>query len=159
MILVTNRFEIPLTKGAVALVDAADFEWLSAYKWCVNCQGYAVRRLPRSEGGTIVRMHRVITAAQPGYDVDHIDGNPLNNQRANLRVVPHQQNSWNKRIQRNNTSGHKGVYWHAKASKWAACITVDERNRHLGLFQDKQDAADAYQAAAASAFGVYARER
>src|SRR5687767_1877850 len=78
--------QIPTSRGFFALVDDADYEWLSKMRWSyVN--GYAVRN------GT--NMHRLITSAPVGMDVDHIDRNRLNNQRSNLRVCTHKENMQN----------------------------------------------------------------
>ncbi len=82
--------EIRLTQGKVALIDDADFEWLSQWKW--RCSRhfrtwYAMRTV-HSLGKTMtVSMHRLITGAKPGEQVDHVDGNGINNQRNNLRFV------------------------------------------------------------------------
>lgn len=142
----------------MALVDDADYEWLSAHKWCASYPNtYALRRLPRSEGGHIVWMHKVILGASRGIEVDHIDGNPLNNQRSNLRLATHRENSFNTKRPTTNKSGFKGVYWHKAAGKWAACITIHDKAKHLGLFVDIDDAAKAYELAARANFGAFAR--
>lgn len=88
--------------------------------------------------------------------LDHVDGNGLNNTRANLRPATNAQNNHNERLRATNTSGYKGVHWVRTNSKWRAEIRIDGRNRHFGYFVDPLDAARAYDAAARSAFGAFA---
>ena len=76
----------------------------------------------------------------PSEQVDHIDGNGLNNRRDNLREVSHKENMKNRPMQSNNTSGHIGVIWHKAAQKWQAYIKVKGRCEYGGLFTNKKDA-------------------
>jgi hypothetical protein len=85
--------EIPLTQGKVTLVDDADYEWLSMWRWEYQ-SGYAVRK----EDGRTIRMHREITDCPPGFDVDHINRNRLDNRRSNLRVVTRWGNNLNRQM-------------------------------------------------------------
>jgi hypothetical protein len=96
-------------------------------------------------------MHRVI-AARMGLDlseiIDHMDGNGLNNSRSNLRAATNAQNLQNRGKQKNNTSGIKGVSWDKARSKWAAEIRSQGKRYHLGRFDTKEEAAEAYRKAA-----------
>jgi len=87
--------------------------------------------------------------------VDHIDGDKLNNQRDNLRVATDSQNVCNKRMQRNNTTGYRGVQKSGK--KWSAGIDVNGIHTHLGVFATPEEAAQAYDVAALHYHGEYAR--
>jgi len=142
---------IPLTRGLFALVDDEDYPWLSAVPWfaspVVNTT-YA-RRKP---GGY---MHRAILNAPEGLEVDHINGNGLDNRRRNLRLVTHRQNGINSPSQRQGTSRYKGVFWSDSAGKWCAQIK-QPKSTHLGVFRDEVDAAIAYDIAALSAWGEFA---
>jgi hypothetical protein len=91
--------ELHLTKGRVAIVDDADLEWLSAFKWYVGTNGYATRWRRREEppGSRDVRLHRFITGALPAEVVDHANGDPLDNRRSNLRICSTRQNGQNRR--------------------------------------------------------------
>lgn len=153
--------EIPLTKGKVAIVDIADYEWLSQHKWYAQWSGqkwYAARRVHNlGERSHIVFMHREIVEAGHGTEVDHKDGDGLHNTRANLRLATRPENMWNRSAQTNNTSGYKGVGWNKDRRKWQAQINVRGKYKYLGLFEDVRDAANAYDAAARELHGEYAR--
>jgi hypothetical protein len=75
-----------------------------------------------------------------GKEVDHIDGNSLNNNPLNLRETNRFQNSYNSKLRKNNTSGHKGICWYAAKSKWVVRIRKNGKNHFLGLFVNKEDA-------------------
>ena len=92
-------------------------------------------------------LHRIITNAPKGYEVDHIDRNTLNNRRENLRVCTRQENSRNKTKQRNNTSGYKGVSWDKAKKKWRAFISVDKKQIFLGRYDNIEEAIKARQQA------------
>jgi AP2 domain len=150
---------IPLTQGQVALVDDADFEWLSAFKWHAHKRPggtfYALRNVPSLRGGrTTLRMHRAILSGIP--EVDHVNRNSLDNQRYNLRPATHSQNLANRGCQIDNTSGFKGVSWHKGSSKWHARIIVNQLCQYLGTFSEIEAAARAYDAAARENFGEFA---
>ncbi len=100
--------EIPLTQGLVAIVDDADYEYLSQFKWCARKAGntyYAVRQ----ENKRFICMHIQIIGRRPGLEIDHIDGNGLNNRRSNLRFVTLRQNQQNRLYRR--YSKYHGVSW------------------------------------------------
>ena len=145
---------IPLTRNQNAIVDAADFEWLSHYnwtaRWAVNRKSFtAFTRID----GKRVEMHALLCSA----GADHIDRNPLNNRRENLRPATPSQNQFNRRKQRNNTSGYKGVGFSKEKGLWRAYIANDTKKFiHLGYFAKAEDAARAYDAAAIRFHGEFA---
>ena len=133
--------EIKLTQGKVALVDDEDYERVSKYKWCFD-SGYAGRN---KKLNNIDKMHRfILDLTDTELEVDHKDGDGLNNQKGNLRIGSHESNMHNKRRYKNNKSGFKGVYWFKKDSKWGASIQHKKKRIFLGLFEDKEEAARAY---------------
>lgn len=154
--------EIRLTRGKVALVDDADFDWLNSVKWYAYRKGdswYAQRTRSRKEkeGPRGVFMHQLLAAVMGFSRPDHKDCDGLNNQRRNLRAATQSEQLCNRRAQSNNTSGFKGVSWHALRRRWRAYIVVGRQQRHLGLFDAAEEAARAYDAAALVLFGDFAR--
>lgn len=104
--------------------------------------------------------HRIVwmlsNQQDPGtLQIDHIDGDSTNNAPANLRIATNAQNSRNRSKQRNNSSGYKGVSWNSQARKWVAFICRDGIRKNLGLFEDRDLAAQAYQSASAALFGEF----
>jgi hypothetical protein len=92
----------------------------------------------------IISLHRFLTNAPDGYVVDHIDGNPLNNRRSNLRVCRQAENVQNThRIRSDNTSGFKGVSWSKEKRKWHAYVKVNGKRKHIGYFNDLEVASKA----------------
>ena len=141
---------IPLTKGYVALVDAVDYPMLSRFTWHVTNKGYAVRgQHPH------VLMSRVIMLPDPGLEVDHVNRNKLDNRRRNLRICEHRGNARNAARRVDNASGYKGVSWRSDVKKWRVRL-ANGGQKYLGLFDDKLDAARAYDAAARELFGEFA---
>lgn len=148
--------QIALVNSPLAvLVDDCDWEWLRQYEWRVRRDHrvyYAQRRVRR----TYVQMHREILSAPTGACVDHVNGDGLDNRRVNLRLASTAQNGAN----RASTLGRerlKGVSFHRQAGRWQAQLKVDGRTLYLGLFDAADAAARAYDAAAAAAFGDFAR--
>jgi hypothetical protein len=147
--------EMLLTKGKVALVDDEDYKFLIQWKWNFSSTGYAARN-----GGTYkkrknIKMHRLIMRATSGMEVDHINGNRLDNRRCNLRICTRSQNHCNVGLSSRNTSGFKGIVFDYKT--WNAKITKNGKRIHLGCFKNKEDAARAYDRAAKELFGEFAK--
>jgi hypothetical protein len=89
--------------------------------------------------------------------IDHINGDRSDNRIANLREATVQQNNCNKGIPSNSTSGIKGVSWNKARGKWTAQIGFNGTHKYLGIFSDKEDAAQAYRAACLELHGEFAR--
>ena len=149
--------DIELTQGKFTIVGPRDYKYLTQWKWHYikdRKGGYAVRGCnPR------IRMHRVILERM-GYknfaQSDHIDRNKLNNCRSNLRSATAGQNNCNHGKRKDNTSGYIGVYWFKRRKKWHAYIQVNRERKHLGYFDDIEDAARAYNKAALKHRGEFA---
>jgi hypothetical protein len=149
--------EIPLTKGFVALVDGEDLALVNQYKWCALTKPGADLVYAQNRSRKRSRlMHRLIMGAVNGQYVDHRDGNGLNNRRTNLRLCSHAQNLRNQRVQRNNTSGFKGVSFENRRNRWVAYIYFEGKHIWLGYFHSPKHAALAYNAAARRCFGEFA---
>lgn len=148
--------DIPLGRGVVAFVNDDDYMWLSQYKWH-HARGkntfYAVRTATVSGRQTTERMHRLLL---PGVaQVDHIDGNGLNNQRWNLRGSNNTTNHRNQRMRVDSTTGLKGVYWYEARKMYRAYIKVDNKTIYLAWTKDKYEASRAYDEAAIKYFGEF----
>lgn len=148
--------EIPLSRGLVALVDDADADLLSQSTWYAlpgTYTWYAARGVRRADGRwTTQMMHKVLTGWPK---TDHINGDGLDNRRANLRPATASQNVSNKR-KTGGSSRYKGVSWDARNRRWAVRIDVARRQHYLGKFLDERLAAEAYDAAARKHFGEFA---
>lgn len=150
--------KVPLTQGKFALIDGKDAELVMRYKWHVTSSGYAGHNIALSKSKWLyLKMHRILTSCPEGFQVDHINGDRLDNRRANLRICRQYQNVYNQRVRKNNTSGYKGVVWHKLHKKWSASIQKDGIKYFLGLFIDKEKAHKAYKNKASELFGEYCR--
>lgn len=133
-----------------ALVDDDVYPLLSKYKWSVypaRSTFYAYRKVcgKNGEKRTQIRMHRMILEVKDGRLVDHINGNGLDNRRNNLRMCTTSQNAFNRGIPMTNMSGYKGVSFEQQTKKWRAQICINGKRIKIGRFEDKKQAAIAYQ--------------
>ncbi|MBN1507285.1 MAG: HNH endonuclease [Sedimentisphaerales bacterium] len=145
---------VPLTKGLFAIVDAADYERVSQYKWCATGSGeraYACR----SANGRHLSMHRFLVNPPKGKVVDHIDGNRLNNRMGNLRVCTQRQNLYNSRP-KGRSSRYKGVCRDKDKKKWVVYVRHRGKDHYVGRFEVEIEAARAYDRKAFALFGEYA---
>ena len=113
---------------------------------CVNGRQYQAHRI----------AYKMFYKRDPDGILDHIDGDMTNNRIANLRVASPKQNQGNSKMPRHNTSGLKGVSWSKKSGKWAAQINRGNKKVWLGVYEDKNDAHQAYMKAAVEHFGEFA---
>ncbi len=154
--------EIKLTQGKVALVDDEDFEAVSQFKWYATVKDgriyYACRKTTINGQRIIIHMHRLLMGLDKGCAkvIDHIDGNGLNNQKCNLRICTIQQNCQNRKSQKNNTSGYKGVSFDKQYLKWKARICAKDKRTVIGYYVNKEQAALAYNEAAKKHYGEFA---
>lgn len=150
--------EIQLTKGFTALVDDEDFELLSKHKWGVLITGrnkiYARRGITVRGKKIAILMHRIILNVPIDFQVDHINGNSLDNRKENLRICTSQQNSMNRK---NTKSLAKGVRFRKDHKKFQARIVLNGKEKHLGYFNSCDEAAKAYNKAALEYFGSFAK--
>lgn len=158
--------EIQMTRGFVTTVDDEDGD-LARSKWQPLFQSktrVCARGGIRINGqDKTILLHRIILERMlsrslvRGEEVDHIDGDSLNNRRSNLRLATRSQNNMNKRRYRNNRSGYKGVRWNKQCQKWQAEIRLNNKVKYLGRYNDPEQAYAAYCAAAVELFGEFAR--
>ena len=150
--------ELQLRSGDIVLFDDEDAELVLQYKWYVNHAHhtrYARTDIQVAGKRITIPMHRLITGAGAGQEVDHIDGNGLHNWRNNLRVCSHAQNGRNRGVCKSKKSSqYKGVYPHGKT--WMAYISSEGGNVYLGSYSSELEAAHAYNVAAVEKHGPYA---
>ena len=149
--------EISLTKGKTAIVDDTDYELVCKYTW------YAIERFgiwyARGRvNGKFTYMHRFILDAPNTQEVDHIDGDGLNNRRSNIRLASRSQNAMNRGMGIDNKAGFKGVHrTSCNLRPYRATIRVQGKSNHLGYFENPEEAARAYNIAAINNFGEFAK--
>jgi hypothetical protein len=145
---------VPLTRGAVAVIDAADIPLVANRTWHLHSAGYAVaRRLDYGKYQTIY-MHRVLLPVVAPLEVDHINGNRLDNRRSNLRSVTVTLQRANAGPRRVSASRYRGVsVARGVAHPWTARI----RGKTLGAFATEEEAARAADAEMLRLYGPYAR--
>lgn len=154
---------IGLTQNQKAIVDDEDFDRINEYKWyadsSTNTGKYYARRSTRLNNKRIsFKMHRLILNAAKGEQVDHINGNTLDNRKENLRICNNQQNQFNQiHHRKNNKLGIKGVYWDSAMRKFRADIRVNGKPIYLGCFNILGDADSAYRIAEDKYFGEFSR--
>lgn len=150
-----SPYQIRVGKDDFACVDQADFLFLSSFKWTLqkggkNKYAYCFR------DGKRISMHRLLFDSPKGMEVDHVNGDGLDNRRENLRVCSHAENMRNRGIQKNNHSGFKGVYFDKEKKKWVAKLIFEGKKVLQKRFDSKLEAAKTYREAALFYFGEFA---
>jgi hypothetical protein len=121
---------------ASTIIDLEDIERINKFKWCLSKNKYKKNYVITTINDSLVLLHRMLMDAPDDVYIDHIDRNPLNNKKENLRNCTMQQNNMNLSLGKNNTSGVIGVCWHSQANKWRSYIMLDRKQKHLGLFDN-----------------------
>lgn len=150
---------VVLTKGYEAAIDVADVHLVSGNDWQASIEPnglvYAICTIERGGKKKTLRMHRVVSGAERGDEIDHRDVDGLNNRRANLRKSSRSQNKANSQLSCRNTSGFKGVC--KVGDKWRSGIRKNGKHISLGYFDAPELAHQAYIEAAQTLFGEFAR--
>lgn len=149
---------IPLTQGKFAIVDDEDFERVNSRKWCAcvkkstnSVKVYALSAVRKPNGTkTLIKLHQFILGDR---NIDHRNGNGLDNRRHNLRKATGSQNQANRRSFK---AGFKGVYWNNIRRKWHSAVGIEGRPIDLGYWVNKRNAAIAYNVGAILFFGDFA---
>jgi len=139
---------------ARAIIDKEDIEKVKNYKWGLlsNKNKYVQTKINSKK----VSLHRFLLNVQGEMVIDHINHNPLDNRKNNLRICTNQQNIFNSSVAKNNTSGHRGVIWHKGHKSWMAVIIVNGKFIYLGYYKDKKRAITVRREAEIKYFGEFA---
>lgn len=160
MNILNNFCTIQLSNGMITLVDQEDWLVLRQYNWTISFNNYSyyakrnarIGKRSESKFATYI-MHRVIMGAKGSQQVDHRNGDTLDNRKSNLRIATQSQNKKNRRRISSN-SGFKGV--HRVGDKWYAYITYNKSRSNIGIFNSGEEAARAYDRAAKRLHGEFA---
>lgn len=161
--------EIVYPDGRVLIVDYVDDDFLLDH-WTLAPLGYATRivnqwdtQIPEYRNRKKLFLHRLIVERilnrplSKHEEIDHINGNPLDNRRSNLRLATRTENARNVKKPKTNTTGYKGVYFRKNSGRYIAIITVNKKQVFLGSYDDPKEAYQAYCDAAKKYFGDFAR--
>lgn len=148
-----NSVAVPLTQGKFTIIDQIDVERVIKYNWVCANTGYAVGIVD----GEYTLLHRFILGVKDTKVlVDHRGHDILDNRRGKLRTCTHKENSHNARSLSEFSSKYKGVCWDKHRCKWIVHITINNKYKHLGRFDNEEDAAKAYDKKAKEVFGEFA---
>lgn len=145
-----------LSSGEIFVLDADMIGKIRGVKFYIGSKGgngrhrYVIDRHGRS-------LHDYLFEHRPGYEIDHINLDTLDNRRCNIRYCTHQQNQMNQPLQRNNSSGVSGVSYYPPRRKFRARIKVSQQEIHLGYFDTFEDAVKARNIGMLCMFGQYGR--
>lgn len=147
--------------GYNVLIDKEDFEKIKNYDWHISTHDIPNKLyyFRCQKGEQTVRLHREIMGCtyKDGREVDHINGDTLDNRKQNLRVCSHSQNGKNMKINKRNNTGYKGISWHPRDKCYQARIGVNNKRIYLGYFDNPEDAHAAYCAASKKYHGEFGR--
>lgn len=137
--------------GAAFYIDFEDYETIKPFCWLSDKCGYLIMQKNHKQ----TKMHRLIMKPPDNMVIDHIDGNPSNNRRSNLRICTQHQNTMNSRYT-HNKSGVQGVFWDKSRNKWVAQIAINKKHIHLGRYNTKEEAVKSRRFAEKILFGEFA---
>lgn len=138
-----------VSSGRSFIFDECDLPIVQQYSWSLCKDGYVL-----SSSG---KLHRILMNSPTGSVVDHINGDPSDCRRENLRVTSQRKNTYNARLSSNSTSGYKGVCFDKRRGRYMASIHPGGCTKFLGYYDAPQEAAAAYDKAAAFFYGEFAR--
>jgi hypothetical protein len=126
-------------RGQVVVFDDSDRPLFDAHKWWVTDRGYVLTKIRGEDGKRrSIGLHRLLLG-DPKEDIDHIDRNPRNNTRGNLRACGRAANNKNVPTRENKTSGHRGVS--RRGDRWQVVVRINGKLKWLGVFDSEEDAA------------------
>lgn len=141
LLLVSTRRSDSKRAGFVKL-DTEDYDWAKRYSWSFDPNGYAFRTQKNKVRSLLSRELLGLERGDP-REAEHINRQPLDNRRSNLRITTHAENLQNRRKSGEGASGERGVCWTTREGKWRATAVLNGKQHHLGYFVDKARAIDA----------------
>lgn len=151
---------ITLPTGQTTMIDETDLDLVSARSWSALPAGkktYARVTVKKAGRSKSLLMHRLIMDPPEGFQIDHRDGDGLNNRRSNLRICTASENRCNQgKLGGNHSSQFKGVSWNREKKRWQALLAYEGRREFLGYFTNEYDAAQAYNFAASTLHSAFA---
>lgn len=150
-----------ISNKVYTVFDSEDFYKIKKYKWKPHAEGYICSDFMINGKRNHLMLHRLIMNlySKSKLFVDHINGIKTDNRKSNLRIVTPQQNTLNSKINKNNKSGTRGVWWSEHQKRWITQISFKKKRFHLGTFKNKKDAIKKYKTEAKKLFGEYYTER
>ena len=149
--------KIKLTQSKETFIDSEDYEKIKSYNWYYHSSGYAACKQKINNIWKTILLHRVIMNCPNNKQIDHINGNGLDNRKENLRICTHAENGRNTKKRKGTTSKYKGIYWYKALSKWSVRIRFNYKWIFIGYFNDEKEAAKAYNEKAKELFGKFAK--
>ena len=147
-----DHMRCTMKNGASFIFDIKDMDIVKNHSWSIS-RGH----VRTCVDGRSVYLHQILLDTTCDTEIDHINGDKMDNRRCNLRFATHAQNNQNKGLRRDSTTGYKGVCFDKRSGKYIAYINANGKRTYLGYFDDKLSAAYAYDAAALQMHGDYAR--
>lgn len=146
---------ILLNKNLSALVDDEDFEWLSEYRWyAVEYSRVKNRFYAKMSSRRKTLMHRLLLNAPRELEVDHMNGNTLDNRKSNLRLATRSENARNCLVRIDSKARFKGVEYRQDKGKYSAYYTLNGEKHHIGYFDDALSASEAHKKSFSEALGL-----
>ena len=137
---------------ARAIIDIDDIKLIKEYQWHIQDKHHVSAKI----NDKTTYLHRMIMNCPDGMFIDHINHNPLDNRKQNLRICTRAENEHNKTIGKNNTSGHLGVIWNKARQKWRVVLGFNKKTYHLGEYDDIEEAIAVRKAAEKKYYGEFA---
>lgn len=141
-----------LSNGAITQVSTVSIPRLKQYTWCLSGNGYVMT----ASKTPAISMQRFLLNAGPMDIVDHVDRDPLNNTLGNLWICTKWENAINSKVRSDNTTGFKGVCPIKSTGRYRAYISIGGKQKHLGVFDTAEKAAEAYAEAVVKLYGDFA---
>ena len=151
--LIEDRVLVMCASGYKFIIDYSDFDFIKNHDWYINKNGYVYTTIKEKH----YALHRLLLNAGEFEEVDHLSGKTSDYRRANLRKCTHAENQRNTKIRRQNKTGYKGVILPNGRKKYSASITFSGKTKYLGAYNTPEEAAAAYDKAAVSLYGEFAR--